>query len=104
LTPLHDHALRGAEAHLAEARGEHARAAERYAEAAEQWGQFGAVPERAYALLGRGRCLQALGDAGAVEPLRDARALFESLGYGPALAETDALLGEGDTLARKGRG
>jgi hypothetical protein len=52
------------------------------------------VPERAYALLGRGRCLHALGDAGAADPLREARALFASLGYRRALAEADALLGD----------
>jgi class 3 adenylate cyclase/tetratricopeptide (TPR) repeat protein len=105
LTPLHEHALRGAEAHLAEARGGHAAAAERYAAAADKWGQFGAVPERSYALLGRGRCLLALGDPGASVALRDARALFESLGYGQALAETDVLLGEGEVgQAREGRG
>ena len=91
-TPLHEHALRGASAQLTEARGLHADAAERYAEAAEEWRTFGDVPERAYALLGRGRCMHVLGDRGAAAPLREARALFESLGYVPALAETDAVL------------
>ncbi|HET7366953.1 MAG TPA: adenylate/guanylate cyclase domain-containing protein [Gaiella sp.] len=99
LTPLHAHALRAASAQLAEARGEHADAATRYAEAAEAWRTFGDVPERAYALLGRGRCLRVLGDAGAVEPLLEARALFESLGYKPALAETNALLGDAEAAS-----
>jgi hypothetical protein len=51
------------------------------------------VPERAYALLGQGRCLAALGKPEAEEPLREARELFASMGYKPPLAETEALLG-----------
>lgn len=46
------------------------------------------------ALLGEGRCLRALGDLGADRPLAKARDLFTSLGYAPALAETEALLAE----------
>jgi class 3 adenylate cyclase len=34
------------------------------------------VPERAYALLGQGRCLRALGRPAAEEPLHEARDLF----------------------------
>ena len=41
-----------------------------------RWREFGNVPERAYALLGRGRCLIALGHAGAEVPLAEARDLF----------------------------
>jgi tetratricopeptide (TPR) repeat protein len=90
--PLDQHALCAARAQLAEHAGDHADAATLYAEAAAGWGQFGNVPERAYALLGRGRCLIALGEAGAEEPLEKARELFVSIGYEPALAETEALL------------
>ena len=43
-------------------RRHHADAARLYAEAAERWQEFGNVPERAYALLGQGRCLVALGE------------------------------------------
>jgi hypothetical protein len=50
------------------------------------------VPEWAYALLGQGRCLCALGSPEAAEPLREARELFASMGYKSARAETDALL------------
>ena len=50
------------------------------------------MPERAYALLGQGRCLAALGKPEAEEPLREARELFASMGFAPALAETEALL------------
>ena len=91
-TPLAEHALHAARAQLAEAAEQHAEAAAQYAEAAERWREFGNVPERAYALLGQGRCLAALGQPGAQEPLVEARELFASMGYRPALAETDALL------------
>ena len=60
-TPLAEHALCACRAQLAEAAGDHAEAAALYAEAAERWREFGNVPERAYALLGQGRCLAALG-------------------------------------------
>ncbi|MBA3245769.1 MAG: hypothetical protein H0T61_11430, partial [Actinobacteria bacterium] len=49
-------------------------------------------------LLGQGRCLAALGQPPA-EPLREARELFASMGYKPALAETEALLAQGEAAA-----
>ena len=70
-----------------------------YTEAVERWRGFGNVPERAYALLGQGRCLSAIADAKAESPLREARELFASMGYTPALAETDALLGDNEAAA-----
>ena len=90
--PLDEHALCAARAQLAEHAGDHADAATLYAEAAARWQEFGNVPERAYALLGQGRCLLALGRPGsrAAAP-RGARAV-RSMGYRPALAETEALL------------
>jgi len=97
-TPLQAHALSAARPQLAEAAGEHAQAAILYADAASRWQEFGNVPERAYALLGQGRCLAALGQPPA-EPLRKARELFASMGYKPALAETEALLGESEAEA-----
>ena len=93
-TPQDEHAVVTAEAQLAEAAGLQADAAQRYHEAAERWREFGNVPERAYALLGQGRCLAALGEPGAEGPLREAEGLFASMGYRPALAETEALLAE----------
>jgi tetratricopeptide (TPR) repeat protein len=93
ITPWHEYALASAQAQLAEAAGDRA-AAELYKEAADRWHGFGNVPELAYALLGQGRCLASLGRPEAEEPLREAKELFTSMGYKPALAETDALLAE----------
>jgi len=59
---------------------------------AQRWRQFGDVPELAYALLGQGRCLVALGTPGAAGALSEARELFSAMGYAPALDETAALL------------
>ena len=57
------------------------------------------MPERAYALLGQGRCLAALGKPEAEEPLLAARELFASMGFTPALAETDALQARAEAAA-----
>ena len=99
VAPLDEHVLATSRAQLAEAAGEHADAARLYHEAAERWHQFGNVPEHAYALLGQGRCLAALGEAAADKSLREARELFASMGYMPALAEAEALLGESESAA-----
>jgi hypothetical protein len=98
-TPLFEHALSACRAQLADAAGEHAEATQLYAEAAGRWRAFGNVPERAYALLGQGRCLAPQGNVEAEAPLREARGLFASMGYKPALAETDALLGPAEAAA-----
>ncbi len=98
-TPLAEHALAACRAQLAEAAGDPSAAAETYAEAAERWRVFGNVRERAYALLGQGRCLAALGGSHAEAPLREARELFASMGYKPALAETEALLADCEAAA-----
>ena len=66
------------EAQLAEARGELERAEELYASAEEGWRTF-SVPERAQSLLGRGRCLLAVGDPAATAVLREANEVFASL-------------------------
>ena len=91
VTPLHQHALVASRAQLAEAAGDQRRAAT-LRRGRRALAEFGNVPERAYALLGQGRCLTALGQPEAQEPLREARELFASMGYQPALAETNALL------------
>ena len=85
--------LASSRAQLAEAAGDLPGAVERYREAADGWQAFGNVPEQAYARLGQGRCLVALGEPGAGEPLRQARDSFTAMGYAPALAATEALLG-----------
>ena len=90
--PLREHALCATRAQLAEHAGAHADATVLYAEAASRWQQFGNLRERAYALLGQGRCLVALEDSAAEEPLRQAAELFSSMGYRPALAEANTLL------------
>jgi hypothetical protein len=99
--PLDEHALCAARAQLAEHTGDHAEAATLYAEAAERWHEFGAVPEHAYALLGQGRCLVALADPAAEQPLREAAELFSSMGYNPALVETEALLTQSEAARGK---
>jgi hypothetical protein len=98
---LDEHALCASRAQLAEHAGELEEAAALYAEAAGRWLESGNVPERAYALLGQGRCLRALGRPGAEEPLLEARELLASMGYVPALGEVDGLLGSAETAARK---
>jgi len=97
--PLREHALASAQAQLAEAAGQHQHAAALYADAAHRWLEFGSKPECAYALLGHGRCLTALTDPAAEPPLTQARDLFKSMGYKPALAETEALLHQRELAA-----
>jgi tetratricopeptide (TPR) repeat protein len=78
---------------LSERHGESEAAATLFAHAATRWNDFRMPYEEAHALLGRGRCLAALGKPReAVEPLAAARELFARLGARPALGETDALL------------
>jgi class 3 adenylate cyclase/tetratricopeptide (TPR) repeat protein len=98
--PLDYHQLAAAKAQVTEAGEEYEAAAGLHCEAAERWQEFGNVPERAYALLGQGRCLHALGDlAAAQQPLAEAREFFASMGYKPALTETEGLLQQAQTAA-----
>jgi hypothetical protein len=99
VTPLHSRALTACRGQLAEADGELEEAAALYAEAAVGWHAWGSVPERAYALLGQGRCLSALGEPQAEQPLREARELFASIGFRTALAETAAMLAQPEPAA-----
>jgi tetratricopeptide (TPR) repeat protein len=91
-TPLQRNALAASRASIAEAADDHAEAAGFYAGAALQWRAFGDLPELGYALLGQGRCLIDLARPEAGESLGEARELFSSMGYRPALLETEALL------------
>jgi class 3 adenylate cyclase/tetratricopeptide (TPR) repeat protein len=98
--PLAEHALAAANAALAEARGDLSSAADAYADAADRWERFGVVPEQAFALLGKGRCLLGLSRPTEASPvLQHAREIFERLRAAPALAETDALLHQSTALS-----
>ncbi len=88
-----EHALVAANAALTEARGDLQAAADSYLDAADRWERFGVVPELAFALLGRGRCLLGLSrPTEATLILRQAREILSRLGAAPALAEADSLL------------
>jgi hypothetical protein len=92
--PRYRHAVQNATALMAEAAG-HLESAERsFAGAVQGWTEFGHVLERGHALFGRGRCLIGLrSETEAVEPLREARSVFTSLGAGPVVATADRWLG-----------
>jgi hypothetical protein len=97
--PYAELALLGANAALAEARGDLQAAVDGYADAVERWEGFGVVPEQAFALLGQGRCLVGLSRRTQATPvLRHARKIFLRLEAAPALAETDALLQQATAL------
>jgi tetratricopeptide (TPR) repeat protein len=99
-TPFEEHALVSATAALAEAHGNHQQSADGYAEAARRWEAFGVIPEQAFALLGHGRCLLALGRTNKATPtLMQAREIFARLQAAPALVETDQLLQQAAALS-----
>jgi class 3 adenylate cyclase/tetratricopeptide (TPR) repeat protein len=102
-SPHAEDARVAAEAILAEARNDLARAADAYREAAGRWGRFGVVPERAYALLGEARCLMQLSRGGeAIQPLHEAHQIFQRLEAAPALAQVEVLLRDTEPGARAG--
>jgi tetratricopeptide (TPR) repeat protein len=91
--PFDQHSLVAARAVLAEGHSDTAAAADLYLDAADRWAAFATPVEEAYALLGAGRCLLALGRmAEATVALERAHSLWVSLKAAPLLAETDALL------------
>jgi hypothetical protein len=98
--PYAEHALVATNAELTESRGDLQAAADAYADAADRWERFGVVPERAFALLGHGRCL--IGLSRPIEGatvLQQGREIFERLQAAPALAEADALLQRATALS-----
>ena len=98
--PYAEHAIVAANAAISEARGDHEAAADAYTDAAGRWQRFGVVPEQAFALLGQGRCLTALGQpTEATHALQQAREIFAALKAAPALAETDTLLQQAGALS-----
>ena len=91
------HAAVAANAAIAEAGGDLQAALDGYTDAARRWEGFGVVPEQAFALLGRGRCLLGLGRPTDASPvLLEARAIFDRLGAAPTLVEVDALARAGN--------
>jgi class 3 adenylate cyclase/tetratricopeptide (TPR) repeat protein len=97
--PIQQHALATVQAIQAEQAGDHAQAASLYANAAQRWEQFTGVLEQAHALLGQGRCLTALADPEADQPLRQARALFDRMGARPRINECDTLIARASKLS-----
>jgi class 3 adenylate cyclase len=98
--PQAECALAAANAVIAEGRCDLDAAAAGHADAVDRWRRFGVVPEQAFALLGQGRCLVALGRyTDATQPLRRARDIFQKLQAAPALAETDTLLQQAGKLS-----
>jgi hypothetical protein len=57
------------------------------------------VLEQAHALLGQGRCLTALADPEADQPLRQARALFDRMGARPRINDCDTLIARASKLS-----
>jgi class 3 adenylate cyclase/tetratricopeptide (TPR) repeat protein len=93
--PYARHAKVAVDAALAEDGRDLERAADGYADATSRWAAFGVVPEEAFAALGRGRCLVALGRASeAAGDLHHSRRIFERLGTPRELAEIDQLLAQ----------
>ncbi|MDH4177832.1 MAG: AAA family ATPase, partial [Thermoleophilia bacterium] len=92
LHPAHEAALAASRGLIAEARGALELATETFGEAAGRFASLGAGLEHAYAVLGQGRCLAALGDPSAESTLREARRLFAEMGARPRVEECDALL------------
>jgi len=87
------YAVVAARATVAEARGDLDQALALFIEASANWERFSMPLEHAYALLGAGRCLVALGRAAeATSHLEDARSLFGSLGALSLVAEVDAVV------------
>lgn len=87
-----------AEAMIAEAEGHLDAARLGFAQAAEAYARLGVVPERAYALVGLGRCQIALGEtAEGVVRLRESRVIWECLRAVPRIAEIDAILATAGT-------
>ena len=100
LYPYAEHSVVAANAALAEARGDLEAASDAYDDAADRWERFGAVPERAFALLGQGRCLIELARRSeALHVLRQAREIFSALGAAPAFAEAESLFRKATALS-----
>ena len=98
------HGLLTVRAALAEADRALDQAALGYDEVARRWADYGHRLESAWALLGAGRCLLALGRPEGRRRLEDARAILADLDAAPLLAEADAALGNPPALRHDRRG
>ncbi len=88
--PRYRLAIATARASLLEAEGDHERAAGWFGGVAALWDAYGHELERAFASLGHGRCLVALGRVDeAVAPLQEALGGFERLRANPAIAAVE---------------
>ena len=67
-------------------------AVDAYAEVARRWETSAVVPELAFALLGHGRSLLAIGRRGCPTVARAGRTIFKDLRAAPALEEIDAAI------------
>ena len=92
-----DHAAVTSSALLAQANGDHERAAELFADAAARWQAFTNYLEHAYALLGQARSLFALHHPDAAGVLQAARAAFTDMNGQLGIGYCDALLTHADT-------
>ncbi|MEJ7744029.1 MAG: hypothetical protein WKF73_16720 [Nocardioidaceae bacterium] len=81
-----------AQAALREATEDLDQAISHYSDAVERWTALGHVVERAYGLLGLGRCRLAAGDLEGVDDALAARDIFAGLRAQPLIAEADRLL------------
>lgn len=99
ITPMHRLGVRGSDALLTELQGDFEGATEIFLDVSERWESFGVVWEQAHAFLGAGRCLAALGRPNARATFLAAREIFERLGAGPSIVETDAWLARAATSA-----
>jgi class 3 adenylate cyclase/tetratricopeptide (TPR) repeat protein len=92
-TPFYRSALDAKAATILEARGQLDEALDSYVAVVGGWRSLGIVPELAFALLGEGRTLAALGRTGEARPiLTEARSIFGELRAAPSIAAVDALL------------
>ena len=90
---FYDNNVLSARAVLADSRGEHLEARERYDEAASAWGGYGYPLEQAHALIAAAECCRVLGEP-ARQRLQEARLILAGIGALPLLRETERLLAE----------
>ena len=93
LTVQHTNCMVTAQALFAEFEGRFADAARLFDDSATGWRDHGFVFELGQSLLGAGRCLTRLGWPDGADRLREARALFQSLGARQLLSELEPWLG-----------